>query len=173
MAMGAKMLSWVVIAVLLCGCQWKGGPQDSAGKAGNGEQPEPVIWRPEPVTMRVFPSTRFVKDGEQVALEARIELLDEMNDSIKWAGQFRLELYETGRASGPALGQRLYGWNADVITIEHQRQHYDPITRTYLFRLKLDDPAAPLHETVLRVAMTRPNGTRLETQAVLPATKLK
>lgn len=158
----------MIVLAGLSGCQWKGGPGSAQTQPA-----APEIWRPEPVTMRVFPSSRFVKEGEQVSLEARIELLDAMGDSIKWAGMFRFELYASGTASGPALGQRLYSWNASVLSLDDQKQFYDPITRTYLFRLRLDDAVTPQQETVLRVGMTRPNGTRIETDAALPATKLR
>lgn len=168
-AMRYMRLAAVVATVLaVCGCQWKGGPGSQTQPASPTE-----IWKPEPLTMRVFPSSHFVKEGDQVALSARVELLDAMNDSIKWAGTFRFELYAATNAKNSTLGERLYAWNASVLSLEDQRQYYDPITRTYLFRLKLDDAATPLHDTVLRVGMTRSNGTRLETEAVLPATKLK
>ncbi len=61
-------------------------------------------------------------------------------------------------------------WDRDIATPAANKAHWDPITRTYLFKLGLDDPklAASGAEYVLTATMVFPNGTQL--QADLPLT---
>jgi hypothetical protein len=119
--------------------------------------------------MRVYPSSRFVQEGALTVLEARIELLDEMGDTIKGSGRFHFELAEAATPTAGSLGssgspggggasvagQRLYAWDVPLTTLEEQRQYWDPITRTYQFRLKMN-AAPPPNATVLRALLTPP-----------------
>lgn len=155
--------SAVIAAAAFAGaCEFKGGSAVGERPALSG-----AVWQPSPTTIRIYPSTRFVQDAGNTVLEARVELLDEMNDSIKGAGAFQFELYAAQRASDATIGGRLYAWDATVATLEQQRQFYDPITRAYVFRLRLDDPALSRRATLLRVLYTPPVGSRLEAEATL------
>lgn len=160
--------AWWVMAVAtgllpLTGCQWKGGPRPAA--AGAATRPAEA-WSPRPVAMRVYPSSRFVQDRGQTVLEARVELLDAMNDSVKASGQFQLELLTDPRR-GAESPRRLYAWTVPVLSLAEQRRHYDSVTRAYLFRLSLDDLAIPRRDTLLRVMFTPAEGERLEAEATL------
>jgi hypothetical protein len=132
------------------GCSWKGGPSTRADDSGS------EVWSPQPVQMRVYPSSRFAAapDGSPV-LEARIELLDSMGDSTKAAGEYRVELL---RSAEEGMGERLYAWDVLVQNQAQQARHYDKVTRTYLFRLKLDDAGPPQHPTSIRVTFTPLSG---------------
>ncbi len=154
--------SAVGVCLAVSGCVWKGGVRHATDRV------LPQAWAYEPRRMRVYPSTRFVQDDQRPILEARIELTDEMGDSIKGVGRFRLELFARGIAGNPGVGQRLYSWDVSTTTLADQYRYYDPITRAYLFRLKLDEAITAQTQTVVQVMFISPQGKRLETQAVLP-----
>lgn len=148
--------------LVLAGCAFKGG----AGSAEAGRTAG--VWEPTALAVRVHQSTRFVAaSNERATLHARVELVDAMGDSLKAAGQFRLELFASDEM-GRTVGRRLYQWQIDISTLEAQREHYDSVTRAYLFRLRLDDPRPPSQPTLLRATfMPADRGERLEGQAVL------
>ncbi|MFP4144568.1 MAG: hypothetical protein ACOCTI_07510 [Phycisphaeraceae bacterium] len=144
------------------GCRFKGEPAGADSLAAAG------AWQPRPVAMRIYPSTRFASEEGQHLLEARLEFSDEMGDSIKAAGRLSFGLYAAAPAGG-ALGRELYRWQVDLLTLEDQQQHFDPVTRTYLFRLKLDRPIATTQPTTLRVSFTPAgNQPRLSESAAVP-----
>lgn len=157
-------LAAVCIGAALSGCSWKGGDEGS----GFAPLKSLMVWKIEPVRIRIYPSTRFVQDGHQHVLEARVELIDEMGDPLKSVGQFRLELFARGKANSPGLGQRLYVWDVSALTLAEQRLYYDSITRAYLFRLKIDDENTAKRDTLLHISYQSLDGKRLETQSSLP-----
>jgi len=153
-------MRWTLFILLLMslgGCTSKG--QQPAGDGA----PLAGAWQPQPVAMRVYPATRFMQRRGQPLLEARVELFDAMNDSIKGSGTFRFELYDGQGASDEP--QRLYTWDVEVLSFSAHQQHYDPITRTYVFPLRLDDLAVAQRKTLLRVVLSRDTGRRLEVEA--------
>ena len=155
----AGVLLWI------SGCVWKGGHQsDHLDRRGFAQE----VWHSRPQHMRVYPSTRFVLDGSESVLEARIELTDEMGDPVKGTGRFRLELFTHSQAGHTGMGRRLYSWDVSVLTLADQRLHYDAITRAYLFRLRLDETQTAASHTVLQVTLMASEGWRLESQATLP-----
>lgn len=147
------------------GCVWKGERVVGEG----GAQPHPKgAWLLQPVHMRVYPSTKFIKDGDGSVLEARIELVDVMGDSVKGVGRFRLELLSRGQSGEIGIGKRLYSWDVSLTTLDDQIQYYDPITRAYYFRLVLNEDRSANRETSLHVMFVTADGKRLTTEAVLP-----
>jgi hypothetical protein len=90
-----------------------------------------------------------------------------MGDPVKAAGTFRIELYSVDEVLGNAPRRLLYTWNAETTTLDQQREHYDPITRGYMFRLGVDNLRIAKQATLLKVAFTPPDGTRLEAEAVI------
>jgi len=147
------------------GCE---SPQasEAEGRPG-GSANQASYWQAAPVRLRVYPSTRFVKEKGRSILEARLELLDQMGDPIKASGLFRIELYRVDESLGNAPQRLLYTWTADTLTLELQREHYDPITRGYLFRLGVDDIKIAGESTFLKVAFTPEVGPRLDAEAVI------
>ncbi len=158
----------LALLVPLTACAFKGANGEPGGTNGS-------VWRPHPAAARVYPSTRFARFAEGTMLEARIELLDEMGDSIKGAGEFRLELFApaVGRAAeeGRDPGRRLYTWETPLHTLAQQRQFYDPVTRTYQFRLRMDVPSHAGSEALLRVTFLAADGERLQAEAVVDPLK--
>jgi hypothetical protein len=65
-------------------------------------------------------------------------------------GQFRFELHER-RPADAAMREPLRQWNVDLRDPERNRLHYDKVTRTYLFRLSIDDLAELGERPHLRV----------------------
>jgi hypothetical protein len=174
---------WTVaalLALLAGGCAFKGDKPAGSGGSGVGEDgliaaTNPAggvasngekAWQVKPVRMRVYPSTRFVRDKGAALLEARVELLDDAGDPVKGVGDFRFDLFGAGRAGEPTMGQRLYSWDVSMLSLDANRQHYE-ITRTYLFRLKLDDLSVTQSPVRLLVTFMPAGGGRLETRALI------
>jgi len=149
------------------GCAFKG---DAAHQAIQ-QREQGDHWRPEVTGVRIYPSSRFARVDQQLIVEARVELLDEMGDSTKSSGMVQIQLSTTGRVSGSAEARQLYKWDINLETLQDQKTYYDPITRSYLFRLKMDQESAPQVPTLLQVIFTRPNGQQLSGQATLPVVR--
>ncbi len=156
-----------VAALLLgaaAGCmqgKGSGGPAGSGGGSGGGEGGLGSAWEPGVAGLRIYPSTRFIKEKDTSLLEARIELLDEMGDSIKASGQLRFELRGAGQRPGVEEGRLLYSWDITIATLDDQRRYYDPITRSYLLRLRLSNAAITQRQVVLRVTFQPVDGVRM------------
>lgn len=181
---GMKHVAWIVsaaAAVMIGGCETVSNVTDSIGEGIVGAvnfkgeatpvSSEPIDlsdgWPFAPASMRVHPFTSIGIDPKEgmLTLEARIEMLDPLGDATKGVGQFRFELYaDQNTASRKGQDQQLNLWNAPLATLEENTQHYDPITRTYLFKLRLD-PAPPQNQRLkLVVQFTDPNGKRMQTE---------
>jgi hypothetical protein len=117
--------------------------------------------------MRVYPSTRLVQESGRAILEARFEIYDGMGDSLKSSGSYLIELFSVEESRGSVPRRVLYKWNADVLSIEQHREHYDPITRGYLFRLGVDDLSIAKDTTLLRVSFKPVGRPRLKAEALI------
>ena len=148
--------------IFLATCQFKGESNGELVEISTDRQ-----WQPKPVSMRIYPSTRYVMESDKPLLEARIELFDEMGDSIKSAGQVRAELFAVSEAASRSIGHRLYLWNINIHSLEDQQTYYDPITRGYIFRLRLDQFNVAVKATLLRVTFFLDDNTRLQTEDVV------
>ncbi|MBI1335824.1 MAG: hypothetical protein GC164_02550 [Phycisphaera sp.] len=154
--------------IAFAGCEWKGGKGPFSSRGSVHVYPEGQFMI-EPVAMRVYPSSKFMNEGGDTVLRARIELLDQMGDSVKGVGVYRFELYTPERASQAGDGRKLYGWDVPVKDLVSQKLYYDPITRSYLFRLKLEDRSTAQTGATLVVTFEPATGTRLSAQAALAA----
>jgi len=161
---GAGALLCLVIATGICGCSFKGG--NAAGPDG-AHRNAGDAWQVRPCRMRVYPTSRFVHEGDQTILEARIEFLDEAGDPTKAVGQLRFDLFTAGKAADVTTGRRLYGWQAPLYSVEQNRTFYDPVTRAYLFRLKLDSLSVVSDRVTLKATFIPLAAPRLEASAVL------
>ena len=122
-------------------------------------------WPFRPIGMRVHPFTSFVTSKGATSLDARLELVDDMGDVTKGLGKFRFELYSGGGAEVRGQDQRLYVWEASAATLDETREHYDPITRTYYFKLQLDHPPPRRQKLRLDVQFDGSWGKRLTASA--------
>jgi hypothetical protein len=162
----------LVLTLTLAGCAWKGGRSGPAEDAANDPQADNAgaAWVAQVQQMRVYPSTRFAREAGQPVLEARVELLDGMGDSVKSSGQVRFELFAGDAAGqGRRTGQRLYAWDVTLRTQEDQVRYYDPVTRAYVFRLRVENLAPARKATWLHIVFRTlgPQNQRLEADALL------
>ena len=160
--------TWLIAETLLLAVLLAGGCVQSKGARPPAELPMASgedLWSPQPVALRIYPSTRFVIEREVPLLEARIELFDQMGDSIKSSGRGRFELFAADTAPGVAVGRLLYSWDMQFVTQDDQQQYYDPITRGYLLRLRLDSDQITRRPVLLRVTFQPPEGERLVAEA--------
>jgi hypothetical protein len=127
-ALGAALASGGCDAISL-----KGADADAGALEGDA-------WPFRPAAMRIHPFTAIERDeeAEALVLEARVELRDQLGDTTKGVGDFRFELYaREPEASQQGERRRLAVWDAPLQTLEQNRRHYDPVTHSYLFRLRL------------------------------------
>lgn len=156
-----SLLAGLSVALVAGGCMQPKAQVPTAVGAGDGEVSPAESWQPEPVALRIYPSTRFVREGGTTLLEARIELFDAMGDSIKSSGAVRFELFAAGFAPGIDVGRLLYSWDIGLASLEDHQRYYDPITRGYLLRLRLDSAQITRREVLLRVTFQPAEGMRL------------
>ena len=157
-----SMLMCVAVIALAAGCEMKGGQVGQRAATAGVD-----FWRIRPVKMRVYPSTRFVQYENQLALEARVEFVDELRDPMKAVGRLRFEVYASNRDGEVIDQKRLFAWDVPMLTIEANREYYDAVTRAYLFRLGLESLPADVDRTIVRVTFMPPVGERLEATAVV------
>ena len=150
-----------VLIAMLSGCTFKTDIDDAQSKRLTISD---TTWRPQPVAARIYPSTRFLKKNNKPILEARIELLDEMGDSVKGGGWVSFELLEDIGPVGSGAGTQLYTWDVDLTTLHSQKQYYDPVSRGYLLQLLLDEYKIAQKGAVLKVVFTTAEGKRLRDQ---------
>ena len=146
----------LLVSLLLC-------PPACSGLPGSGDPGvEPLAkrvqidpskaWLSKPVAIRFFPATRFTKVGGEPFLDARVELMDEMGDTLKASGEFRFELFAgRGRSGTPDADTRLYLWDVQVMTKDQQQMMWDPVLRAYQFKLRMDDFEPASRPTLLQV----------------------
>ncbi|MHC4995232.1 MAG: hypothetical protein ACYTGQ_09290 [Planctomycetota bacterium] len=157
---------------LLPGCSdvgYKGDRLTDGAGAG-------ATWPFGPRSIRLHPFTQIApldpgpavssEKGEEaavaLAVEARVELLDQLGDVTKGVGSFRFELYDVGpTASRRGEDLRLQLWEAPVLTLEQNKRQYDSITRTYAFRLPLDVAPPARRPLKLSVQFSDQSGLRL------------
>ena len=120
-------LTLALLALAGCANQDKTAP-------GGGEGAGWPYW---PTEIRIHPLSRLVIDQEAAAtvIEARIELRDRDGYTCRGCGQLRLDLapYSLDESAQPVAT-----WNLSLDDAEFNRERYDKVTRTYLFRLELN-----------------------------------
>ncbi|QDU72815.1 hypothetical protein Pan265_26890 [Mucisphaera calidilacus] len=156
-----------MVLVFLLSLGWVSGCGQGDGTSAFGEPPPTGTWYPEPVALRIHPSTRYVQEGDRVWLRTRVELLDALGDPLKYPARFRFELWRSGGVGGS--GSLAYVWRFDVLGYAEQDSAYDPVTRCYAFSLTLDDVGAieDLRRMRLRVYAETADGERLQREMVL------
>ncbi len=88
-----------------------------------------------PVGVKVHPLTRLVpgnKANPAPTIDAHIELIDHVGDSVKGAGLLTIELYRgTGPVSAVGEQDQVRRWTLNLSDPETNRLAYDRVTRTY------------------------------------------
>ena len=146
-AIALRLITFLTLSGL-CACQPRGasdGPQPVEGSNqpaidGHGStRANAAGWPFWPVKMRIHPLTRLLTqstgaaggEADQWLVETRIEFTDRDGQPAKAVGQLVIQIHEN-----PAAAQeRVKSWNTDLRDLRMNREHYDDVTRTYLFRL--------------------------------------
>ncbi len=152
------------LALLVAGgCfDWKMDEPPEHGRPAPEPTPDEPTWRVKPVAMRIYPSTRFVVSGEDAVLEARVQFFDEAEDTTKAVGQMRLELFEARIGESVLAGRRLHTWEIPLRTLKANETHFDPITRAYLFRLRVSGADLAQRRLLVKATFLPVNAERLE-----------
>lgn len=145
-------VSCVLLLLLLC---LVSGGCGSGGQRVRTEAPPPPprtgddhvdvadgVWPFWPQQMRIHPLTQFMTDrrtGEQL-IEVRIEFKDAYGHTCKAVGDVRIELYfeNSTVAQQPAVE-----WPGNLRDMEVNRDYFDEVTQTYVFRLNVADLEIP------------------------------
>lgn len=119
-----------------------------------------------PTAMRIHPLTRLLRSAENESppstIEVRLELTDQFGDTTKGLGLLQLELFargmvgSNGRGRGArvnGLGRRLLSWEPEFGEVESNAEHFDRVTRTYVFSLDLEEGIEFPQRCILRVTL--------------------
>ncbi len=113
-------------------------------KPKGGVTPGPEPWPFAPTALRLHPFTSLTTDPEtgRTMIEAHVELLDALSDNTKGLGTFRFELHQVDRDAtfDPVRDPLVMKWVRRVSDLEAHGRHFDPFTRTYRFKLEVDEP---------------------------------
>jgi hypothetical protein len=122
-----------------------------------------------PAKMRLHPLSRIVASASNATLEARLELTDSFGDIGKGVGSATFKLFTYSALMPNHQGSTLGQWHFDLSTPTANHDHWDAITRTYLFKLPLT-PASlnNVGRVQLTANLTLPDGTNLLDSLTLP-----
>ena len=151
----------------LAGCEFKGKVVSPTNQAVDTNVNDTQAWQPVPERVRIYPSSRFILTEKRPALEARVELQDEMGDSVKSPGAFHLELLKESTSRRDVMQDKLYSWDVPMMSIDDQQSYFESVTRTYRFVLRLDREIQPDDQLVLAITFHRSDGKLLQTKATL------
>lgn len=170
MRLAAAMLLCLTL-VAASGCLRPKPYPDRAARAGgpNAVAPNPFA----PVSIRIHPLTRMLpmadESANEASIEAHLELLDAVGDSVKGAGELALELYrEGGPASGVGEAGQVQRWSLNLSDLRVNADAYDRVTRTY--RVILTGAPSLVRQRqgfALRARLTTPDGRQLSDEAEL------
>lgn len=134
----------------LCGCSEK-------PPAGYVEIRPPLsLTLPHTIRIHPFTGLREIGDHDQRGLEVRIEALDAYQDTSKAFGKLRFELYAFRSMSSDPKGNRIEAWEEDITSAKNNLVHWDPITRSYVFKLRLNESIQAGKELVLTATFESP-----------------
>jgi hypothetical protein len=149
------------------GCS-SGNPGGNAGETDRLAEvmdlqsgPDDSSWPFRPHRMRIHPLSQFVNDRQSgdLLLEARVEFLDQYDDTTKGVGQLLFDLLAAD--SGRDQSSPIETWTENLGDMSVNHDHYDDLTRTYLFRLQLDTEDLP-EQTELRAYFRSADGRRMQ-----------
>ncbi len=110
-------------------------------------------------------------DERPEGVEALVELRDQFDDTCKGAGSLVFELFEYRTNQPDPRGKRISNpWQADIATVDQQRERWSKTSRCYTFRLAADK-VATTGRYVLTVSFTPTNGSRLFDRVVIGSGK--
>ncbi len=167
---------WMILAVSasLTGCN--GGDKPPAVVAtsdpylaGTMNAPEPLNHL-LPASMTIHPFTgkqTFDANGKPLGFEVRVKMLDGDDDPIKAYGNYSFALYLKRDRSADPRGQRLNWWSEDLTDHATNQLHWDPISQTYKFNLRLKQTVPPGKQLLLDTFFVSPYTDRLHAERVM------
>lgn len=118
--------------------------------------------------MHIHPLTRITDDEDDEAnliIAARVEFYDPDDHITRGFGQIAIDLHDlTDSSQGSPV---VVTWNVDLRDLDRNLEHYDTVTRTYLFRLRIARDQMPA-KTKLRAYFLSADGGRMQSQFRLP-----
>lgn len=131
----ARAVTFALLPVLALACS-------RAEKLPPPQRPKPVPSMFNPSSMRLHPTFTQIKnwsgrpDGQPDGIEAELEFSDSFGDPVKAEGSVSFEIYEYRTDSADVKGRRITTpFVGSLLTAEEQRARWNPVTRTYTFRL--------------------------------------
>ena len=154
-----------VCALLLVACS---GDGDSTRPVGQGAAAAQILsWPYWATSMRIHPLTRIATErtSGDLVIETRLEFTDRDGVTARYVGRTIIDLYATRGANSREPRKQ---WEIDLRTLADNANHFDVVTRTYLFKLKIDasDVAEP---TQLRVHADGIDGRSYTDRLDIPA----
>ena len=116
-----------------------------------------------PVKMRLHPLSRVVTGdkaggggggGSPTTVEARLEFTDQFGDVTKSPGTVYFEVFRYENFTPTHHGDRIDLHTFQLSSPEANKEHWDPITRTYLFHLPLPADSLKKSDTRLILSVT-------------------
>jgi hypothetical protein len=161
-----------IAALSMVGCLgFKMDDPPGNGQPAEGASVNGPAWQIRPTSMRIYPATRFVTSEDDAVLEARVQFYDEAEDTTKAVGHMRIELFELRRAEAIVPGRRLHTWEVPLLTLEANKTHYDPITRAYIFRLRVAGAELAEQNLLVKATFMPVSGQRMEAQRPIGRTR--
>lgn len=118
-------------------------------------------WPFRPTRLRVHPLTRAIMDDQtnEPIIEVRIEFIDPQGHTTKGHGQIRIDLLaEKGTRNAD---EPIAIWSRDLRDLKINFEHYDVVTQTYLFRLRIEGNQLPSNPRINAYYLAA-DGLRLE-----------
>jgi hypothetical protein len=98
-------------------------------------------------------------------IEVRVEFVDAGGYTCRAVGLIDIDLHDAD--ADRYTTEAITSWNANLWDLEVNHERYDDVTRTYLFRLRIDDHPIP-REPELRVYFLSGDGNRLQATYRIP-----
>ena len=152
----------VILVIALSGCGTVGFKNESAVSGRSNSATGAGMFEPD--AMRIHPVSRIAVDGGTglKVVEAYIEFVDRFGDVTKASGVIRFEAYaQANTAASSDGGYREDVWDISIDDEESNRRHYDPITRSYAFKLKLASSLSSEDRITISTLFNSSAGTRL------------
>lgn len=144
------LMCMLLAAVCAPGCG------DATPPAGGIEVKPPLsLMLPHTIRIHPFTALRALEPGVR-GLEVRIEALDAYQDTTKAFGTFRFELYAFKPYSSNPKGALIESWEVDLMNPRENVIRWDPITRSYVFKLGLNESVLAGRRLVLTAAFESP-----------------
>lgn len=123
--------------------------------------PSDEPWPFRPTRLRVHPLTRAIMDEDtsEPIIEVRIEFIDPQGHTTKGVGQIRIDLL--AEKGSKEADKPLAVWSRDLRDLKVNFEHYDEVTQTYLFRLRIEGKQLPANPRINAYFLAA-DGLRLE-----------